>query len=497
MFNLQALTQILPISLVAAFLLASGAQGQDFEIAAQQLDEHAFSLSELESEHGRFGFQLVEPLQKLAWQQLTVNRYAEAAHTIDRAIQISRLEHGLYTPYQYDLLELETEITLRQHDWDAVADRLAHYTYLMDAHYQGDPADHVKRMLWLSDMHMRAALDDAEDKIGQHLIAASHVNEIAVEYSRNIGHVETNLYVDAVYSLVYKYYLEARGVLAGGSTALQLRKDGPLNARIERRGQAIERRFQKGLQELQGLRDLIQESPAFDAEAAAMAELYIADWHVLFDAADDVASQYQRSREMLRASGVSEERLQRFFATPANLPRPRLELSVADAMKSMGSPAPGQLAGELPHRLQLLEPSRQLTGLAQDLALLDWSGIYEKDWQRLTVTLTVDPGERHGIWNGGYRTYSRVTPREVVVNDVEGLEARQVRAALRRLRTLAFRPAQRDGEVLTTRIELDFLFHTAEQRSLTPALSADRSYSGQRIIYSDEDLPASLVAGGE
>lgn len=497
MCKLHALSQILPISAIAAFLLASGAQSQDFEIAAEQLDAHVSSLSQLESEHGRFGFQLVEPLQKLAWQQLTVNRYSEAAKTIDRAIQISRLEHGLYTPYQYDLLELETEITLRQQDWDSVADKLAHYTYLIGDRYQGDPGDHVQRMLWLSDMHMRAALDDARDRVGQHLIAATHVNEVAIEYSRKTGQAETRLHADAVYSLVYKYFLEARGVLAGGSTALQLREDGAPNSRIDRRGQAIERRFWQGLQELEELRDLMHESPAFDAEAVAMAELYIADWHVLFDASDDVAAQYRHSQQMLQASGVAEERLRRFFATPANLPRPRLALSVAEAMQSMSTPAANQLAGESRHRLQLLEPSHDLTGLAQDLALLDWAGIYEKDWQRLTVTLTIDPAERQGIWNGGYLTHSRVTPREVVVNEIGGLEAKQVRGALKRLRSLAFRPAQRDGEVLTTHIELDYLFHTAAQRSLTPALNGGRSYSGQRVIYSDADLPASLVAGGE
>lgn len=459
-------------------------------------------IQSLESLHGRYDQQLVEPMRQLADELLSSNRYGDAGDTVRQAIQITRVANGLYTPEQYDLLEFGLDIARLQQDWDSFNEQLAHYRWLLGTRYRGTPADRLERMLRLAQTHVLAAFDDSLEQLSSHLMNATYINEIALAYAQGSGLADTPLYLEALFGLTEKYLLETRAIIGDGGSSSDLRRHGPGGALIDSRGDAIDRRYRAGLEKLEALRKTVARSKHFGPEAQGMAELYLADWHALFDAGKDLSALYAPSMATLREAGVSDARLARFFANPVILPRPRLALSIESAMTHGAltmsvAEAREPATDRLIHRVQVLEPSEHIPGFSRDLTLLDWRGSHPEDWTRLSLTLVLRPRERESVWLGGYLTYSHVSGSNMQLLGKLSEEVERLDSVLSRVRGLAFRPAFSDGEAVSSEIALDYVFDNRLRSSLTPQVAA-RTLENPFVSGSRGPGPsASLAAAGE
>ena len=490
---------LLPLQIQAE---SSGAL--DFAGADSRLQNQELALRQLELEHGRYGYQLLEPLEQLARQQLAVSRYSDAAAVIDRAIQISRINAGLYTPEQYDLVQFSIEIALLRKDWDAFDQQIAHYSYLIGSRYQGDARERLSRMLWLAEIHVRSAVNNIEERVAQHLIQATRINETAVRYAQHTDQAETLLYAQALHSLSEKYFLESRAIFGSGEIGYKLRQYGPNGGQIHRRGAAVSKRYRAGLDKLQMLRQLFLESDKFGPEAVAMAELYIADWHAVFDADADLGRHYRQSMESLLTAGVSQARLDQFFARPAVLPRPRLHLDL-DAALTLANTAresgfAASQAGTSSNskaRAQLLEPSPFIPGYSIDMALLDWTDSQSEDWDTVTLTLELQPKSAQPYWLGLYRSESRAISASVKVRDAGDLPAEELDAVVTRASSLPFRPAFVDGQPVPGKIAVEFAYNRELISSSAPRLASTElanPWANGRMLA---ESAASPVAAGE
>jgi len=463
----------------------------DFAAASYSLDAQQSRIFELASEHGRFAAELLEPLQQLTRSQLEINRLEDAAENADYAIQIVRTTYGLTTPEQYDLQQLALDIDLNRQDWDAVNQRLEHYSGLILSEYYGTAADRVMRLLWLGNVHLRGAIEDDSEQEARHLRSATWYVTTAVAQAQKYSLENTRLYADMLYALNQRYFLEARAILDGGRTSYRLRQLYPGVHQVRDKFVALDRRYVLGLNALRELRTTLQSLPGYGDEAAALAEFYIADWKSLFDKSDDLDADYARAIDALAAAGVSAERIERYLAQPVAIPRPRLETRTDEVLQLHASLVHDGAQDQLLPKASLIEPSPQLAGFAQEVRLVSWQGSIDQDWAGITVSLTVDPADHVRVRNRAFRTKSWITASDVELQASE-LDLRTTEKALDRIKTLSFRPAFVDGKAVASELVLEYLVRDTEQPSMTPMVTENWVASFQAPGRS-----ASLAAAGE
>lgn len=79
------------------------------------------------------------------------------------------------------------------------------------------------------------------------------------------------------------------------------------------------------------MRENFTDGEMVDLQAAAMADLYLADWQ-LISGQQDAAESYQQAFKNLRDAGVDRAGLDEFLSRPALLPVPQFHVSVDDAL---------------------------------------------------------------------------------------------------------------------------------------------------------------------
>ena len=452
---------------VIAFLilLASVSRANDFASLQSNLQQQQANLELLETMHGRHSYQLVESLHGLARTQLTANRFDDAAASIDRAIQVTRLNHGLYAPEQYDLLITDIEVDMSRRDWKEALTKLQHFSWLIGSRYQGSALQRLDLLEWMAATHLRGALNDTKEQRPGHLIAATEFNELAVQYAQATEQADSLRYAELLYSLTRKYHIESRGILGGGRTSYFLRLVNPQARQVDTRSGAVDKRYRAGLDKLHMIRDMLLASDQFDLEAVAMVELYIADWHALFNEAGNLETHYSASINRLLEAGVEPDLVDHLLAAPAVLPRPTLHLSVADALtetdggrRSIGSGETSDSFALPEYRLTVLEPHPELIGYGLDGESAATIASTAGNWPALQVNMLLDPSRQVTVRTSGYFSKSYVTGTDVSAIDPPPMRHSAMRAVLSRIKNLAFRPAFSGGKAVSATISLDFLF---------------------------------------
>ena len=106
----------------------------------------------------------------------------------------------------------------------------------------------------------------------------------------------------------------------GGKTGWELRQIVPGADLVRERDDMRRYFYLTGLGLLDQLRSIQLAQAPIDLEGAAMANLYTADWHLLFNEEDAALTAYKRSYEELSYAGRQSDELDQFFATPSVLP---------------------------------------------------------------------------------------------------------------------------------------------------------------------------------
>ncbi|MEQ8409582.1 MAG: hypothetical protein RKH07_15050 [Gammaproteobacteria bacterium] len=505
MKHLRTKTRILCALLVVftGAVHANPATNKDYAALGNSIERQRQLLQELEAAHGRYDNLLVEPLQRLTMQQLEVNRLGDAASSIDRAIQITRMAHGLYTPQQYDLLELSIDVEMQRENWDNLDEQIDHYTWLLGEEFSGSHVERIERVMWIANTHARAAFLVDPARRSRHLIDATRLNEFAVSYAHATRNNASPLYVQSLYDLTQKYYLETRAILGGGKTSYELRLLVPEGTTVDRRGIAIAKRYEAGLTMLKILRNAVSDEARFGSEARALVQLYMADWMALYDETDNLEGQYQKAIAAFTKAGVSTNRVAKLLASPVAIPRPELELTIRDAMggavdsNNLVAAEQRQATDAIVHRVRLVEPSTDIPGYAQEVAYLDSTTSKMDDWASMTVTMTLDPLDRVGVWNGSYRTKSRITGTNIETHPSVTLGNKAEKRIINRIKTLSFRPAFVAGKPVASELAVEF-FYTGEAQDHTGSLwSVTGTNSNWVTSYPGQDPNATPAAAGE
>ena len=317
--------------LFLVLFLSSPSLAERLPESDSRLERGLVALTELESEFGNNSTQLVPALTEMADLYRDEGRFAEAYRVLDRAAQVIRVSEGLYTRSQVPLVRMKVENYGDWGDWDSAREQLEHLFWLHRT--KSDRVDNalIADLMALNELHLRGISEDNYEFQTFHFRRAARVNWLALGAAERLWGATDLRLVPIIYSLVRQQHLQAVAVEQGGKTGWELRQIVPGADLVRERDDMRRYFYVTGLRLLDQLRSIQLAQAPLDLEGAAMANLYTADWHLLFNEEDAALAAYRRSYEELFYAGRQPDELEDFFATPSVLPVHDFHSSLAAA----------------------------------------------------------------------------------------------------------------------------------------------------------------------
>ncbi len=451
---------VLAIVTIPALLSTNSSYAADFEKVGESINSQERLVAAITSEKDTFSQSLIEPLVQLAKLQRSANLFKEAQESIDQALQTTRIAYGLFDEAQLPLLRLDIENTIALTEWDNGKDKLDHYTWLLTDHIEQPLGSLVESLLWLVSIHEQGVFAATEADRVWHITRASMLSNALISLTQQNNLQDTRPHVQFLYALTKMYFLEAKAILAGGTTSYQLREVNAAVVNVESRASSQRRLYNSGLSTLFNIKAIMRNSDDFNAEAMALVDLRIADWKVLFGKADDISKTYGHVITALKQAGVSEKSISDLLQQPAPLPRASLTLSVAEEIYSIAA------SSVVPDkddslRLSLFEATSDIPGIILDQEPNPLTQQMHGDWGVVATELTLNPHIEVSVKNAGFSTKSRVTPKQTKLMASYGLEQKTLENVQARIAAISFRPAFVDGIPTVSRLTLDYRFRDA------------------------------------
>ena len=299
------------------------------------LDELMLSRALLGAQQDRFGpldSRLVEPLEQLADELTLSGKFDEAHALLDRAMQIARVEDGLYTETQRPLLEKKIENFANRGDWDSARKGMEHLLWLYTNKSLRIDQLLIDDLLELSRMHLRAFAEDYSSWQGYHFRQSSSIRWLAIGVAESAwGRTDERL-VPIIYEQLRQLHLQTVALRRGGSTSYSLRQVVPGSDIILGRSDVNKNFYLTGIGLVDNLISIYAGSEEPDLEAIAMAKVYLADWHILYNKPQVAIETYQQAYQELLATGVDATLANELFNQPIVIPDIEFYASVEAAV---------------------------------------------------------------------------------------------------------------------------------------------------------------------
>lgn len=402
-------------------------------------------LSEQQDRFGALDARLIEPLEQLADSLMLLNQFDEAHGLLDRAMQIARVEGGLYTETQRPLLEKKIENFANRGDWDGARENMEHLFWLYTDKSLRIDQPLIDDLLELSRVHLRALAEDDSFYQGYHFRRAAQIRWIAIRVAEVLWGETDQRLVSIIYEHLRQFHLQSVALWRGGPTSYVLRQVAPGSEIMRDRSDVDESYYLTGVGLLGNLFSIYAESESPDLEALAMTSVYLADWHILYDQPQEAIETYRQAYQEFLEAGVDVARVNELFSQPRVIPDtefyPHVQGAVAAHRDRMVAVEEGDSAAylsfsewsaALPNvRSPIPDYSSESEALDSNFALFSFSlaGVNKVSrWYSHRFSRTVNMIEQAEL----LAHYSEAPPQEEQL--------------LEKLNSLTFRPRLVDGE---------------------------------------------------
>lgn len=338
-------SRLFNFAIAACALAVTPVLAQQLEISAIQadLDQTREQVTQLEFSYGRLDRRLLEPLDLFNQQLVDAERFAEAHTVLNHVIQITRVSEGLYSQTQLPFLVRRIENLGNLRDWEEARESMEHLSWLLSRNENVIDEVLIESMVNLADLHLWGVADDFARMQGFHFKAAERINNLAIRAAATAWGENDRRLPAIIYKAVIQKYLQAVAVDVGGSTGLSLRAYSSTGAARSRSDARI-LRYYSGLRLLDSIRRVYANQEPPDLEGLALAEMYVADWQVLFANPDASEIAYKRSNDLLLLAGIEQSAINEFFQQPKMLPAPEFLASFDEAISPLADSEQADLA---------------------------------------------------------------------------------------------------------------------------------------------------------
>lgn len=312
--------QDLQARLQDAKIVQAEAQQTDPAALHRELERSRQLVFSLETPTNHHNPRLAEPLLQMAENLMRLGEYGEAHATLDRGMQIVRINEGLYTRGQLPFLRKKIENYANAGDWESARSQLQHLFWLYRTKSRVIDTELIDDLLNLSALHLRGVAEDGLDYQSYHLRRSASANWLALAAGESLWGKTDERLVPVLYSLVKNYHLQAAAVERGGRVAYELRQITPGSDMVRERIDARHFYYFTGLRLLRQLRGIYEEADPPNAEGLAMSNLYLADWQTMFSRNSEALASYKLAYDGLAQAGVDDGLMQAYFSQPTLLP---------------------------------------------------------------------------------------------------------------------------------------------------------------------------------
>ena len=474
---LSVLRLCIAMSICIALLLTSSADSQSAEEADPQIQ-----LSELErlrdvlnsslETSGAYDTELIQPMSNLTEALISVEGYEEANALLEQQIQVLRINDGLYTPSQIELVKQQLDVLALGKNWDQIFDRMSYLTLILERSDNMAVTDRLAHLKELGNWSRLLLARGPRVQEPSYLLQLQALEEMALKLGK-----ESMAPGPELQQLIYERSLAelyiALGIVATTDTSRELmsRSEG-IHTPDHRRNQVlttvsdietafgsrtstvIERAHRTAMSRHQqmilsladssgtGGDEALEALAESDPEQAAMIQLFIGDSVLLrqqyelrmgshigpqrgSSAAGSAAGYYRTAWTLLLEAGHTEQALNDYFSCPALLPAGNFD---------------GRLTG-IPNKCTTDEQTGEL--LLPDVAVVR-DGVPGLRYENLSETgLISTPDGTMATLTFNIGMNGQADRIDITASLPENVSSRiQGKAALE---TLQFRPALRDG----------------------------------------------------
>ncbi|MDP1933164.1 MAG: hypothetical protein Q8L60_17075 [Gammaproteobacteria bacterium] len=179
-------------------------------------DEFVLLIEQLESDHGPFDYRLSEPLQAAGSAMEKKGDFIQALRFYDRALHVTRINSGLYSENQIEIVEALINANVSLENWIAVDNHFRYLHLLYTRLYKEGTPELNRGLAQISDWHVLAINNDfGTDRI-------SHLRDVSKLFQQRLKVLEGVLSEDdpVIRTLRYninisQYHLR---VLSGGGS---------------------------------------------------------------------------------------------------------------------------------------------------------------------------------------------------------------------------------------------------------------------------------------
>ena len=289
-------------------------------------------LSDLESLSQKNDLAIIESLIALSRSSVSLQLLGEASQFLSRALQIQRQSSGLFTPKQVPIIFNKMEIDSLAGDWDSVNASLENLYWLVMNKNVSRGDELIGHLMRLTEFHLIGVMEDSEDLRAHHYQQASKLSYQSLEIGKRLWEPQDRRLLKLHYSLIKQLYMQAAAVEQGDDTAYALRAIVPGSTWVRPRRIVRSGFYRAGLKLYGGMAEVILQGEEDSVETLAMLNLYIADWHLLFDK-NTTGDTYTKAIGMLQSSKEDQAALEALLNRPRLVPVPNFFESMCDALE--------------------------------------------------------------------------------------------------------------------------------------------------------------------
>lgn len=379
--RLSAFTMLGMMTASSFFFVSTPYANQDPEnadlfIQPTALEQLRAELTQSLETSGAYDYELLEPLNNLTAALIADESYNEANALIEQQIQVLRINHGLYTPTQIELVKQQLGVLAAAKDWEQIFDRMTYLTHILERSENMPVTDRLAHIKEVRNWSRLLLARGPRVQEPNYLLQLQALEEMALDVARSSLEPGPELQ-QLIYERALAELYIALGIVATSDTSRQLlsRSEGietpdfrrnqvittvsdleaVFGARastvIDRSHRNVMNRHQQMIKSLADSAggdpdDALDELSETDPEQAAMIQLYMGDSVLLrqqyelrmgshtgpqrgSSAAGSAAGYYRTAWSLLLKAGHTEQALNDYFSCPTLLPAGKFETTLA------------------------------------------------------------------------------------------------------------------------------------------------------------------------
>lgn len=314
----QSIHSLLQLATVSALLMAGNALAQPGEVEA-----------DAQPWNDNFSHELTESLIADGRRLMAMHQYADAENQYDRAVQITRINHGLHNSSQISAVEHLLDALLAQAKWDEFDQQLAYLDWLNRTANRDNPEQLIAGMTLISNWYRAAAATLNDPRSNWYLIHAKHLNWRAISMLERFYGPEDLRLAPLLYRVAMDHYYQAVSTQRRGMTSFEYKTDGkiPVNGWALSKNETVNASYRIGRENLLRIRSLYARSANASAISDAMILVHLADWELVFEHGPAANAYYRQAYQRLAEAGIQQDDAERFFDRPVVLPETHLRVA--------------------------------------------------------------------------------------------------------------------------------------------------------------------------